>query len=127
MHGPAEETANTEKSVRYRSDIAPAQTLPEGFGTMVRFLAYFRPRHGECAALRVADVEHRQAPRDGRQSVTQVRGQGLVQSDTKTHQCRAVPILATGLIEELRGPSRAATRLSICFRPRLWTLSDGVA
>lgn len=102
VHRLAEETANAEKVVRYRSDTAAAQTPPEALGTMVRVLAYSGLRYGECIALRVADVDIAKRRVMIGKSVTQVRGQGLVEGDTKTHQRRAVPILTTALAKELR-------------------------
>lgn len=103
VHRLAEETANAEKLVRYRADTTPAQTRAEALGTMVRFLAYSGLRYGECAALRVGDVDTAKRRVMVGKSVTQVRGQGLVQGDTKTHQRRAVPILTAALAKELRG------------------------
>ena len=53
----ADETANAEAAVRHRSDTASARTSPEALATMVRLLAYAGLRYGECAALRVGDVD----------------------------------------------------------------------
>ncbi|MBJ7339040.1 site-specific integrase [Mycolicibacterium sp.] len=102
VHRLAEETANAEKAVRYRSDTTSPQTPPQALGTMVRFLAYTGLRYGECTALRVSDVDTTKRRVTVGKSVTQVRGQGLVEGDTKTHQRRSVPILTTALVEELR-------------------------
>jgi integrase len=75
----------------------PAATL----GTMVRFLAYSGLRFGEYVALRVADIDTGKRRVLVSRSVTQVRGRGRIEGDTKTHQRRAVPILTTALTEEL--------------------------
>lgn len=101
VHRLAEETANAEKAVRYRSDTTPAQTSPEALGTMVRFLAYSGLRYGECIALRVSDIDTVKRRVKVGKSATQVRRQGLVEGDTKTHQARSVPILTTSLADEL--------------------------
>lgn len=97
----AEETANAEKAVRYRSDTTAPQTSPAALATMVSFLAYTGLRYGECAALRVGDVDTAKHSVMVDKSVTEVRGQGLVEGDTKTHQRRAVPILTTALSKQL--------------------------
>ncbi|WP_235683316.1 tyrosine-type recombinase/integrase [Mycolicibacterium fluoranthenivorans] len=101
VHRLAEATANAEKAIRYRSDTKPAQTTPEALSTMVRFLAYSGLRYGECIALRVSDIDTDKRRVTVGKSATQVRGQGLVEGDTKTHQTRTVPILTTSLVEEL--------------------------
>jgi integrase len=98
----AEETANAETSVRHRSDTAPSLLPPQSLATMVRFLAYTGLRYGECAALRVRDVDVDSRRVTVAKSITGVRGQGRIEGDTKTHQRRSVPILTTGLSEELK-------------------------
>lgn len=101
VHRLAEAMVNAEKAVRHRSDTAPALTSPEALGTMVRFLASSGLRYGECIALRVGDIDTTKRRVLVNKSVTQVRGQGLVEGDTKTHQARSVPILLTSLAAEL--------------------------
>jgi integrase len=98
----AKETANAELVVRRRSDTTPGRVTPQTLGVMVTFLALTGLRFGECAALRVADVDTDKRRVMVGKSITQVRGQGRVEGDTKTHQRRAVPILTTGLTEDLR-------------------------
>jgi integrase len=97
----AEEMAGAEASIRHRRDTVPSLLTPPELGTMVRFLAYSGLRFGECIALRVSsvDIENRRVM-VGR-SITQVRGQGRLEGDTKTHQRRSAPILTTALAEEL--------------------------
>lgn len=97
----AEETANAEGAVRHRADTVAAQTSPEALAAMVRLLAYTGLRYGECAALRVGDVDIKKRRILVGKSITRVRKQGLVEGDTKTHQRRGVPILTTALTEEL--------------------------
>lgn len=101
VHRLAEATTNAEKAIRYRSDTKPAQTTPEALGTMVRFLAYSGLRYGECIALRVGGIDTKKRRVTVGKSATQVRGLGLVEGDTKTHQSRSVPILTTSLAEDL--------------------------
>lgn len=102
VHRLAEETAKAEKAIRHRSDTAPAQTPPEALATMVRFLAYSGLRYGECIALRVGDIDTDKRRVSVGRSITEVRGQGRIEGDTKTHQRRSVPILTTALTEELK-------------------------
>lgn len=97
----ADETANAESAVRHRSDTAPSLLSPQELATMVRFLAYTGLRYGECAALRVGDVDTVKRRVLVDKSVTGVRGQGRIEGDTKTHQKRSVPILTTALNDEL--------------------------
>jgi integrase len=97
----AEETANAEGAVRHRSGMAPAQTSPEGLATMVRLLAYAGLRYGECAALRVGNVDIENRLIRVGSSITGVRGKGRVEGDTKTHQRRNVPILTTAITDEV--------------------------
>ena len=63
----ADEIANAEGAVRHRSDTAAARTSPEALATMVRLLAYAGLRYGECAALRVGDVDTEEAAHPGLQ------------------------------------------------------------
>jgi integrase len=69
---------------------------------MVRFLAYGGLRYGECVALRVGSVDTDNRRVMVVKSITQVRGQGPVEGETKTHQRRSAPILTTALAEELK-------------------------
>lgn len=106
VHRLAEEAAAAEKAVRHRSDSAEAQTSPEALATMVLFLSYSGLRFGECAALRVKDVDTAKRRVTVGRSVTGVRGQGRIEGDTKTHQKRSVPILTTALAEELKAVTK---------------------
>ncbi|HEY1840159.1 MAG TPA: site-specific integrase [Mycobacterium sp.] len=93
----ADETANAP--VRQRSDTRPSRT---SLAAMVRFLAYSGLRFGEAASLRVGDVDLEKRSVNVAKGITGVRGQGRIEGDTKTHQRRAVPILTTACVEELR-------------------------
>lgn len=93
--------AKAEAAIRHRSDTAPAKTSPDGLATMVRLLAYGGLRFGECAALRVRDVDVAGRRIAVDKKITQVRGRGRVEGDTKTHQVRRVPILTTELADAL--------------------------
>jgi integrase len=68
----------------------------------VRFLAYSGLRYGECVALRVGSVDTDNRRVMVAKSITQVRRQGPVEGETKTHQRRSAPILTTALAEELK-------------------------
>jgi integrase len=81
---------------------AAACTPPEWLATMVRVMAYAGLRYGECAALRVGDVDIKARRIMVGKSVTQVRGQGRIErDDTKNHLRQPVPILTTELSEAL--------------------------
>lgn len=97
----ADAIAKAEAAVRHRTDTAAAKTSPEELGTMVRFLAYTGLRFGEAIALRVADVDTDQRRILVDKSITQVRGKGVIEGETKTHQKRYVPILTNRLNDEL--------------------------
>ncbi|PVY29911.1 site-specific integrase [Williamsia muralis] len=75
-------------------------------GLVVLVLAYTGLRVGELAALRVADVDFLRKRLAVTQSVSEVRGHGLVWSATKTYESRSVP-LPQFLVEPL---SRQAAR-----------------
>lgn len=97
----ADAIGRAEAAIRHRADTAPARTSPEGLAAMVRLLAYAGLRFGECAALRVGDIDvtNRRIVVD--KQITQVRGKGRIEGDTKTHQVRRVPILTTELADAL--------------------------
>ncbi|BBY92290.1 hypothetical protein MGALJ_19590 [Mycobacterium gallinarum] len=97
----ADAMVTAEANVRRRSDTRTAQVSPHALATMVRFLAYTGLRFGECAALRVGDVDTENRRIWVTKSITGVRGHGRIEGDTKTHQRRSVPILTTELAEEL--------------------------
>lgn len=97
----ADETAKAQAAVRQRSDTSPSLVSTEGLRTMVLLLAYGGLRFGEYAALRVGDVDVQNRRITVAKSITQVRGQGRVEGDTKTHQKRRVPILTTELANAL--------------------------
>ncbi|TGD88558.1 site-specific integrase [Mycolicibacterium sp. CH28] len=90
-----------EDAVRHRSDTAPAKTSPAGLAAMVRLMAYGGLRFGECAALRVGDVDVDSRRIVVDKQITQVRGRGRIEGDTKTHQVRRVPILTAELADAL--------------------------
>ncbi|MCB0934358.1 MAG: tyrosine-type recombinase/integrase [Mycobacterium sp.] len=92
----AEETAAA--AVRHRSD---SRVSPAPLGTLVRFLAYSGLRWSEAVALRVGDVDTRRRRVLVSKAITQVRGQGRIEGDTKTHQRRSAPILTAALNTEL--------------------------
>jgi integrase len=71
-------------------------------GPILLTLAYSGLRFGECAALRVGDVDLTRRRILVSKAVAQVTGEGLIEDTTKTHQTRSVPILTTQLAESLR-------------------------
>jgi integrase len=72
-------------------------------GPIVLTLAYAGLRFGECAALRVRDVDLTRRRILVSKAIAQVTGEGLIEDTTKTHQTRSVPILIPQLTETLRG------------------------
>jgi hypothetical protein len=85
----AAETANAEGAVRRRSDTAAAGTWPEALATMVRLLGYAGLRYGECAALRVGDVDTAGRRIVVAPSITGVRGMGRVEGGTNATSAEA--------------------------------------
>lgn len=102
-HEQVDHLANhiTAVRLRQRSDTKLAKTSPEALGTMVRTMAYGGFRYGECAALRVGDIDIANRRMMASKSVTQVRGKGTIEGDTKNHQKQWVPILLTDLVAAL--------------------------
>jgi integrase len=96
----AEDTALTHEQVRALAKAAGA------LGTQVLTLAYTGMRYGECAALRVADVDVQGQRVKVSRSVTAVARMGLVEGPTKTHQVRVVSVprrVAAALAEQVQG------------------------
>lgn len=97
---PREEIALTHQQVR---------ALAEASGdlrTQIYLLAYAGLRYGECAALRVGDVNVSRRRLNVSRSVTRVAHMGLVDGPTKTHQNRTVPLpqfVADALKERVEG------------------------
>lgn len=74
--------------------------------TQVYTLAYVGLRYGECAALRVHDLDLGKRRLKVSRSVTAVARMGLVEGPTKTHQARMVPVasfVADALAEQVKG------------------------
>jgi integrase len=90
-----ENTALTHEQVK-----ALAEASGE-LSTMTYTLAYAALRFGECAALRVGDVDIERRRIRVRRAVAQVAGLGIVEGTPKTHQQRTVPILTTTLADAL--------------------------
>jgi integrase len=81
-----EKTALTHDQVRQIADAAGE------LRTTVYVLGYGGLRYGEIAALRVGDVDVSRRRLKVSRSVTAVTGMGMVESNTKTHQTRSVPL-----------------------------------
>lgn len=60
-------------------------------GLLIRLFAYTGLRFGEMAAIKVGDVDLDQLRLVVHESVSEVIGEGMVTSDTKTHRQRRVP------------------------------------
>lgn len=83
---PAEKIALTHEQVRQLADAAGEMRV------MVYTLAYGGFRYGEAAALRVGDVDVKRRRIRVSRSVTGVARMGLVETGTKTHESRVVPL-----------------------------------
>jgi integrase len=83
-----EKVALTHEQVRQLADAAGE------LSTQVYTLAYVGLRYGECAALRVRDLDLKRGRLTVSRSVTAVARMGLVEGPTKTHQARTVPVPA---------------------------------
>ncbi len=78
--------------------------------TQVNTLAYAGLRYGECAALRVRDVDLQRRRLKVSRSVTAVAKMGLIEGATKTHQARTVPVpkfVADALARQVNGRAPA--------------------
>ncbi|MGW0245381.1 tyrosine-type recombinase/integrase [Nocardia goodfellowii] len=102
---PAEEVDLPRKSPAERRYLTHRQVLQlalaaDRFGVLVMLLAYTGIRYGEACALRVADVDLEKRRITVSRSATHVAGEGIVETDTKNHSNRVVPVPAF-LVEEL--------------------------
>jgi integrase len=96
----SEKIALTHAQVRELADAAGE------LATMVYVLAYAGLRYGECAALRVGDVDTVRRRLRVSRSITYVTGSGNVEGSPKTHASRTVPVpqfLADRLSEATKG------------------------
>ncbi|MCA2254806.1 site-specific integrase [Mycobacterium intracellulare] len=95
-----EKIALTHEQVRQLADASGE------LATMVYVLGYAGLRYGECAALRVGDVDTTRRRLRVSRSITYVTGSGNVEGTTKTHATRMVPVpqfVADMLAEAIRG------------------------
>lgn len=95
-----EKIALTHEQVRQLADASGE------LATMVYVLGYAGLRYGECAALRVADVDTARRRLRVSRSITYVTGSGNVEGTTKTHAARMVPVpqfVADMLTEAIEG------------------------
>ncbi len=114
---PAEEVDLPRKSPAERRYLTHRQVLQlalaaDRFGVLVMLLAYTGIRYGESCALRVADVDLEKRRITVSRSATHVAGESIVETDTKNHSNRVVPVPAF-LVDEL-GPvceDRAGSQL----------------
>nr|WP_169813056.1 site-specific integrase [Nocardia niwae] len=84
------------------------------FRTMVFMLAYTGIRFGEAIALRTADVDLERRRIWVRRSATGVTGEGIVETDTKNHTTRAVPVPGT-LSKDLENLLKGRRRDALVF------------
>lgn len=106
----AEKAALTHVQVRELANAAG------DLGTMIYVMAYAGLRYGECAALRVGDVDTARGRVRVSRSVTYVTGSGHIEGTTKTHASRMVPVprfVADRLAAEIKGRD-AGERLFPC-------------
>ncbi len=82
----SEKIALTHEQVRQLAEAAGE------LATMVYVLAYSGLRYGECAALRVTDVDTTRRRLRVSRSITYVTGNGNVEGTTKSHASRTVPV-----------------------------------
>jgi integrase len=85
------------------------------FATMIYVLSYAGLRYGECAALKVGDVDTVRGRLRVSRSITYVTGIGNLEGTTKTHASRIVPVpkfVAERLAAEIkdRGPEERLFR-----------------
>jgi integrase len=117
-----EKTALTHDQVRQLADAA------RDLRTMVYVLAYGGLRYGECAALRCGDVDITRRRLVVSRSATAVAKLGMVETDTKTHQARAVPLPAFAMhlvARQIRG--RPASDLVFAHHDGGWLPRDWFA
>jgi integrase len=76
-----------------------------GYGTLIRVLAYCGLRWGELSGLRVGDVDFARGRLEVRHTVVEVRGR-QIESTPKDYEARSIPVPATimqELVERTRG------------------------
>ena len=82
----------SEKTALTHEQVHALAESSEELRAMVYALAYGGLRYGECAALRCGDVDVVSGRLVVSRSVTAVAKLGMVETDTKTHQVRKVPL-----------------------------------
>ncbi|WP_083864631.1 tyrosine-type recombinase/integrase [Nocardia brevicatena] len=94
---PAEEIDLPQKSSAEKRFLTHVEVLRLAmaagrFRTLVFVLAYTGIRFGEAIALRVSDIDLKRQRITIARSATYVAGQGIVETDTKNHTSRSVPV-----------------------------------
>jgi integrase len=92
---------NPEKLYLSHQQVQELAVASGRFRTLVLVLSYCGLRFGEATALRRKNIDLKQARIWVRASATHVARQGIIESDTKTHEDRKVPIPAS-VVELLR-------------------------
>lgn len=95
-----------EKIALSREQVHQLAEAAGELATMVYVLAYAGLRYGECAALRIADVDTTRRRLRVSRSITYVTGSGNIEGTTKTHASRIVPVpqfVADMLAEAIKG------------------------
>ncbi|WP_280410051.1 tyrosine-type recombinase/integrase [Nocardia brasiliensis] len=90
-----------EKRYLTHREVLELALAADRFKCLVFTLAYTGIRFGEAVALRVGDMDLTRRRISVSRSATYVAGSGIVETDTKNHTTRAVPIPAF-LVDELR-------------------------
>ncbi|MET7771536.1 tyrosine-type recombinase/integrase [Nocardia sp. NPDC005366] len=119
---PAEEIDLPQKSPAERRYLTHRQVLEVALGsgrfrTLVFVLAYTGIRFGEAIALRRSDVDLDRRRIMISRSATYVVGQGIVQTDTKNHTSRSVPV-PRFLVDQLTSYLDGRDRESLVFEGR---------
>jgi integrase len=101
---PRKNTA--EKMALTHAQVHELASAAGELATMVYVLAYGGLRYGECAALRIRDIDFEKRRIRVSRSVTYVSGKGQLEGPTKSHQTRVVPLpqmVVDRLCDELSG------------------------
>lgn len=98
--------ATTEKTALTHEQVRRLAEASGELATMIYTLAYSGLRYGECAALRVGDVDTVRRRLRVSRSVTYVPGSGHVEGSPKSHASRTAPLpqfVADKLAETVKG------------------------
>jgi len=119
---------NSEKFALTHDQVRALADAAGDLRTAVYLLGYGGLRYGEMAALRVGDVDMTRSRVKVPRSVTAVSKLGMVETSTKTHQSRAVP-LPQFVMDLLAGhiKGRPPEELVFPYHDGTWTPRDWFA